>query len=376
MRINKFIILATMFGYVNAYAETPAVGSATIKMPANDSSPASFVLGASPNNIVTANTLSDLVAGVGKGLKNGEDQSAVSIQFNPVLLSKYYKNWDDIVKNKFSLMLAQTSISFANTLDNKKGSGLESAIGIQSVYSKKMEKIQQSLALCLDDYNKKARESKPGEIQLPPPGRSQEYNRVEAEALRSHFNDNCKAKIESIENKWNLTTVAVGYAHGFKAKKDDVGGNETSDLNSYWLTGQYGDDFKNPFRGFKKDKNPKDVTNPIEYLLTAHVRQSDDIYVIDGNSASITDQTLYGINLKLGNERFRGLMEFSYMENKGKASKKAYLAGVEFPLLEKNFVTLGVVGDTENEDQGVVAKFSWQLNDKYTLPVNLTSNEP
>lgn len=384
MRYKLFILV---FLPITVFAKENIVEQYEMKMPPIDTTPASFVLGASPNNILSASNYSDFVTGVSKGLKNGSDASAVSVQVNPALAGKWFHDWNEIVNSNIKLVLAQTTISFANIIDGKEANGLESAVGLQSVYSLKMKKIQDTLKFCMQDiFNEIAGLKGFDKDGYPIFDGSPEELNAQKERLLEKYVSNCKPKIVAIRERWNDPSVAVGYAHGFKAKAEDVGGVKTADLDSYWITAQYGADFnlfsiKEAVKGpevstasSSKKKATEDETSAMQWLLTAHARQSDNIFVKDDKHALITDQTLYGLNLKLGNEKLRGIAEFSYFDNKDLHSKKAYLAGVEFPIFEKNFITLGVVGDNQNKDQGVVAKFSWQLNDKFTLPVSIPAS--
>lgn len=336
------------------------VDQATVSMPIT-TTPATFLLGSAGESVPRLSSFRAFSTQIAQAFdEKGEVVNSISAEISPALALENL-SWDDIVESQLSRLWARTTFSVAinpgSDSENQK-----SAVGIQSIlYAPAMDGALLKVA---DNNCRGAAESSELLKKLgPPPVLPDEPTRDQQAAYLKGIKEwekkgkelrdkarssieKCQTEIDAILSKWNQPMVSLGVGGVYNSSQ--------ADSSAYWLTAAYGADFGDEMSS---------SSGRIGYLFTAHARNTSNVQVSTDNDESVSgDESLFGVNLKIGNSKFSFIAEYSVLDNEALSDdRKRSVVGMEYKLGDDTYLTLGVGKDSgvSEEQQSVISGLKW-----------------
>lgn len=304
--------------------------------------PAAYVLGVSGEQVPRYTTFREFAVGVVRGFDNeGKFTNSISAEIAPALALRVLTledqtsfGWRALARTTFSLV----SVPGGN---DKPAS---TAYGLQSVlYSREMDQALDAAGspacgavqkAAIDSWRNPPRDAQG--LPLPAPITPEQKKAIE----------DCQTMIDGILNRWNQTTVIVGFGQAFRSPDNDISGLKKANRVG-WLTGSW---------GFAMGSAPR-TNEHMGGLLTLHARYERDTLAKTPGAAtpqSNEDVDLFGAGLRLGKARFNGLLEHSQRKSRiaglADETRRRTLIGAEYRLREDLYVGFAVGAESGRRD--------------------------
>lgn len=324
--------------------------SLTVDMPST-TSPATFLLGVAGTAVPRVSTFRAFATQLGRAVDDkGRLRNSMAVEINPRLASGPV-SWADFKRSTATQVLTRTTVSAA-TLASDTDQSARSAFGLQSVlYSAEVPRLIDAAssgpcAAVAPEFAKstKAGTTSPGTLK---PGENlfalPESAQADAKA--------CKERVEGLLTKWNPTALTVGLGQS-QFSGDGSVRKLKSGASGAWVTLTLGYDFDKA-----DDKQPKAASERLGFGATLHLRRMVHERATDPADATVqVDESsrLYGLNVRGGNGRLGGLLEYSQRKSKAATlrdeNRKRSFAGLEYRISEGLYLSAGVGSETGRRD--------------------------
>lgn len=371
MSIHNIKII--MLGFATAIASMDSTAQQTAKASLADvvklssvdmpmgTSPATFLLGASGENVPRVTSFRELFTQAGRAVdEKGKIANALSVEVAPAFAIGDGLDWESIRASRWVEAWSRTTISLATKVKSE-DSPAQSAIGLQVIlYAPAMDDARKSAAdsenckAPADEFIRLKAQPPPGPGTKPPPlTAAQEASKAQLET--------CAKDLSEILGRWNQSMVAAGAGRVFSSGA--ASSDKSKEPSAVWLSAALGGDYGNG-----------DIKTRTGYLLTGHLRHNQNVAVLDYSGAEVqARQRLAGVNLRFGNAKFAGLAEVSLAkyDEPGRTIKdrKRGVLGFERKFRDDLYLTVGIAKDSgaPQDKTSVFGRLQWGFGDKPTL---------